>query len=76
MSLFRKNRVSHSPAEFPPEEFEAVLRSSICTGEKTACMRERNSGKLHEVMLIRSEADLDEFCNQYGLEKSAIPTVY
>ena len=78
MSLFRKRPQPASPAaqDFPPEQYEPVLRSSICTGEKTACMRDRESGRLREVMLIRTDADLDTFCRMYGLEKNSIKTVY
>ena len=39
MGLFRK-RAPELP-RFPAEEFEPVLRCSICTGEQTACMREK-----------------------------------
>ena len=78
MSLFHKKTqpVQSTVPDFPPERYEPVLRSSICTGEKTACMRERESGKLREVMLIRTDADLDAFCRMYGLNKDSIKTVY
>ena len=53
-----------------------MIRASICTGEKVACMREKETGKLHELALIRSEEDLQHFCLDYGVEKSAIRTIY
>ena len=76
MGLFRKTK--HAPAlpVFPPEDYEPVIRASICTGERVACMRSLDTGKLHEVMLIRSDADLDEFCKTYNLQKNSIRTVY
>ena len=65
MGLFsrKKERVP----EFPPEKFEPVLRCSICTGEQVACMREREGGKLREIMLIRDEDDLETFRKNYGV---------
>ena len=53
MGLFHKR--APEPPRFPPEEFEPVLRCSICTGEQTACMREKATGKLRELELIRDE---------------------
>ncbi len=74
MSLFHKR--APEPPRFPPEEFEPVLRCSICTGEQTACMRERSTGKLRELELIRSEADLEDFCRTYGVRREDIRKVY
>ena len=61
----------------PPERFEPVIRSSICTGEQVACMRERETGKLHELMLLRTTADREEFCRLYGVaDPASMKTVY
>ena len=75
LKFFRKKEPILVPA-FPAAEYEPVIRSSICTGERVACMRSLATGKLHEVMLIRSDADLEEFCSRYSLQKSEIKTVY
>ena len=64
------------PPPFPPERFEPVLRRSICTGETTACVRERATGKLHDLMLIRTEQELRSFAKEYGVDPAQIPTVY
>ncbi len=74
MFWFKKQR-DETP-QFPPERYEPVLRCSICTGEKVACMRDRTSGRLQEIMLIRTPQDLDEFCRRYGAEKETIKNVY
>ena len=74
MKLFK--RTSPEPLPFPPDRYEPVLRRSICTGETTACARERATGKLHELMLIRTEQDLKQFAKDYGVDPSEIPTVY
>ena len=64
MGLF--SRKKETPPQFPPEQYEPVLRCSICTGEQVACMRERETGRLRELMLIRTEADLDAFRRTCG----------
>ena len=77
MNLFRKKKAPEP--EFPAfslEEYEPVVRSSICTGERTGCMRDRESGRLREVMLIRTGEDLDAFCKAYGLSPEQVKTVY
>ncbi|MBQ7692878.1 MAG: aspartate dehydrogenase [Oscillospiraceae bacterium] len=53
-----------------------MIRSSICTGERVACMRERATGRLHELMLIRSEEDIAAFCRRYRVEETDLKTVY
>ena len=59
MGLFSKKKT-----EYPkiPEGCEPVLRCSICTGEQTLCARDRETGKLHELMLIRTPDELEGFC--------------
>ena len=53
-----------------------VIRSSICTGEQTAGFQDETTGKIQEVMLIRGEADLREFVEEYGLDESEIKHVW
>ena len=74
MKLFRHK--SPAPLPFPPDRYEPVLRRSICTGETTACVRERETGKVHELMLIRTELDLKQFAKDYGVDTADIPTIY
>ncbi len=77
MKLFRKEKPAPFVPSYPPEQYEPVIRSSICTGEQVACMRERETGKLHEVMLLRTAADRDAFCRLYGIKDPAsLKTVY
>lgn len=74
--MFGWKRKEAQPPAFPPEDFEPVIRASICTGEKVACMRNRHTGQLRELMLIRRPEDLDAFCRQYQLDREKIKTVY
>ena len=77
MKLFGKKKEPEPPAtQFDPAAFEPVIRSSICTGERVACMRERDTGRLHELMLIRTDEDLQRFCRAYRLEAKNVRTVY
>jgi len=78
MKLFGKRAAAPARAssEFSPEEYDPVLRCSICTGEQVACMREKKSGKLSEIMLIRTPADLEKFCADYQVKPEQISKVY
>ena len=74
MSLLSRRKPQ--PLRFPPEEYEPLLRQSICTGERTACVRERATGRLREVQLIRDEKDLEAFCAACGADPTEIKTIY
>ena len=76
MGLFKKRQPEPETTRFDLTAYEPVIRASICTGEKVACMRERATGKLHELMLIRSDEDLMRFRQRYGIEDGNIRTVY
>lgn len=77
MKLFERRREPEPEVtHFDPAEFEPVIRASICTGERVACMRERETGKLHELMLIRTEEDLKTFCRRYRVAEENVKTVY
>ena len=55
------------PKCYDQENLEPVIRVSICTGEKTACFRNRHTGRIFEIMKISSAADLEEFRAEYGI---------
>lgn len=46
-----------------------VIKASICTGEQVAGFKDIHTGKIEEIMLIRSEADLDNFKKMYGINE-------
>lgn len=74
--LFFRRKQKKAPAEaYDRAALEPVIRSSICTGEKVAGFREKDTGRFREVALIRSSADLDAFKRKYGIE-GEIPTIY
>lgn len=49
-----------------------IIRSSICTGEKVAGFKNEESGQFTEVMLIRTEADYQEFLHAYRVNEADI----
>lgn len=49
-----------------------VIRASICTGEKVAGFCDVNTGKFDDLMLIRNEADLQEFKCLYNVKDEEI----
>lgn len=56
-----------SAARFDAALWQPVVRASICTGEQVAGFKERASGRIVEVMLIRSPKDLEEFRRTYAV---------
>ena len=53
--------------KFDPEHYTPVIRSSICTGEKVAGFKDKNTGQIKEVMLISSDKDLQAFREKYHI---------
>ena len=54
--------------KYDPETMYAVIRSSICTGEKLAGFKNKKDGHFTEVMLITSPEDVERFKEIYELE--------
>ena len=65
--LLRKRRME-SEIKYDPDKQYAMIRSSICTGEKIAGFRNKEDGHFTEVMLIRSYEDELRFKEMYNLE--------
>lgn len=72
-SLFSREDASGT---YDRTQYRPVIRESICTGEQTAGFQNLHTGKFSEVMLIRTDADLQEFCRSYGIRSDEITTVY
>ena len=69
--MFGRKKQQAAPA-FDKTGKRPVIRSSICTGEQTAGFKDIETGKFHEVMLIQSERDLQEFLRLYGVAESDV----
>jgi hypothetical protein len=76
MSLFHRKPKTPDLPTFSLDDYEPVLRCSICTGEQIACFRDRKSGDLHEIMPIRNDEELQAFCDGYGLQPACVRKIY
>ena len=72
-SLFSGKKKKPAPQTY---KGTPAIRCSICTGEQVACMQEKSTGQLHEVMLIRNAADLEVFCTACGVDAGTVRKVY
>ncbi len=52
---------------YDKENFEPILRCSICNGEQIAGFKNIHTGKFEEVVLIRNKKDLDRFMEIYDI---------
>ena len=68
MKFFGQKKKHETTIQFDPETQDAVIRSSICTGEKVAGFKNKADGHFTELMLIRSPADEKLFKDTYGVE--------
>ena len=66
--MFGKKNKTDNEIVFDSEKQYAVIRSSICTGEKVAGYKNYSDGHFIEVMLIKSKKDEDIFRETYNLE--------
>lgn len=51
----------NSEKTYDREHMKPVIRASICTGEEVAGFKDIRTGKIEEIMLIRSPEDLEKF---------------
>ena len=73
---WKKEKKTAPRKTYDKETRKPAIRVSICSGEKVAGFQEINSGKFHEIQLIRTDADLEEFLESYGLKKEEVATIY
>ena len=66
MGLFRKKTVTKT---YDKENKKPVIKASICNGEQVARFKDTHTGKIEEVMLIKSLADLEHFKAMYGIDE-------
>lgn len=67
MGLFNKRKTKIKT--YDREREYPVVRSSICTGEKVAGFKDRETGKFRDVMLIRNDKELEIFKKLYDIEE-------
>lgn len=66
MALFRKKTVVKT---YDKENKQPVIKASICNGEQIAGFKDIHTGKIEEIMLIKSPADMEKFKAMYGIEE-------
>lgn len=57
-----------SKMSYDKENYKPVLKCSICTGEQAAGFKNIHTGRFEEVMLIKSDKDLNEFMKTYDID--------
>ena len=62
-----KNKIIPIPEGFTADDIK--VESSICTGEKTIGFYSPADKKLHYAELVRSNADIEEFYQKYGVKQ-------
>ena len=69
MGLFKKKGVIQS---YDKQNKKPVIKASICNGEQVAGFKDIYTGKVEEVMLMKSPADLEHFKAMYGIDKEIV----
>ena len=69
MPLFHRKQPSSDRPLYDTDEKTPAIRASICTGEKVAGFNDRKTGHFEDVMLIRSDKDLEDFRCRYGISE-------
>ena len=65
MGLFKKKTIVKT---YDKDNKKPVIKAGICNGEQVAGFKDIHTGKIEEVMLIKSPADLDAFKKMYGID--------
>ena len=68
---FGRKRAKAERLSYDREAKRPILKCSICNGEQVAGLKDVQSGKFEEVMLIRNEADLENFKAMCGASEVA-----
>lgn len=66
MGLFKKKIIVKT---YDKDNKKPVIKASICNGEQVAGFKDIHTGKIEEVMLIKSPSDIDIFKKMYGIDE-------
>ena len=69
MGLFKKKTVTKT---YDKVNKKPVIKASICNGEQVAGFKDIHTGKIEEVMLIKSPTDLEHFKAMYGIDEEIV----
>lgn len=70
--MFQKKKKIKNTLSYDKRQKQPAIHISICTGEQVAGFKDLTTGKFEDIMLIRSEKDLEEFRRLYGISESEI----
>ena len=66
MGFFKKKTIANT---YDKDNKKPVIKASICNGEQVAGFKDVHTGKIEEVMLIKSPSDIDIFKKMYGIDE-------
>lgn len=66
MGLFKKKITEKA---YDKKNKKPIIKASICTGEQVAGFKDIHTGKVEEIMLIKSPADIESFKKMYGIDE-------
>ncbi len=66
MGLLKKH-IDTCKYPYDPSKEEPFLHANTCNRETVVGFREKGTGKFHEVMMITSDKELEEFKKTYGI---------
>ena len=69
MGLFKKKTIVKT---YDKDNKKPVIKASICNGEQIAGFKDIHTGKIEEVMLIKSPSDLEIFKTMFGINEEII----
>ena len=75
MPLFRREK-KRAPIPYDPDTQQPAVRRSICTGEMTVGFIDKATGRFHDHMLARDQAELEGFCKSIGVSPDELKTIY
>ena len=74
MGFFRKARRTSPTLDLSAQR--PAVRKSVCTGEMTGGYIDRETGKFHELELIRGPDGFSKFCESLNVKPSDVETFY
>ncbi len=60
--MFGRKKKNPDLISYDKAEWQTVLKCSICNGEQVGGLRNRKTGEFREIMLVRNQDDLEQFC--------------
>ena len=72
--MFGRKKKEVKTISYDPQQKKPVIRCSICTGEQVAGLKDKNTGKFEEIMVIRGQEDLEVF--RQMVHETDIPKEY